>query len=68
MLEQRKGLNYEGQNIYARIDVHLKSRTVSIQTETPHHKTFTQFTNVSALVNYQKIGSICFYTIIKNFV
>ncbi|KAA6304855.1 hypothetical protein EZS27_043494, partial [termite gut metagenome] len=32
--------------------VHLKSWTVSIQTETLHPKTFTQPANVSVLVNY----------------
>ncbi|KAA6324902.1 hypothetical protein EZS27_025821 [termite gut metagenome] len=48
---QRKELTYEGQNIYVWIDVHLKSRTVSIQTETLHHKTCTQPANVSVLVN-----------------
>ncbi|KAA6310010.1 hypothetical protein EZS27_038609, partial [termite gut metagenome] len=40
------------QNIYVGIDVHLKSWTVSIQTETLHHKTFTQPADVSVLVNY----------------
>ncbi|KAA6352481.1 hypothetical protein EZS27_000183 [termite gut metagenome] len=52
MPEQRKELTYEGQNIYVGIDVHLKSWTVSIQTETLHHKTFTQPANVSILVHY----------------
>ncbi|KAA6315390.1 hypothetical protein EZS27_034143, partial [termite gut metagenome] len=52
MPEQRKELTYEGQNIYVGIDVHLKSWTVSIQTETLHHKTFTQPADVSVLVNY----------------
>ncbi len=31
---QRKELNFEGQNIYIGIDVHLKSWTVTILTET----------------------------------
>lgn len=42
MLNQRKELNFEGQNIYIGIDVHLKSWTVTILTETMPHKTFTQ--------------------------
>jgi hypothetical protein len=33
MLIQRKELNFEGQNIYVGIDVHLKSWTVTILTE-----------------------------------
>ena len=42
MLKQRSELNFEGQNIFVGIDVHLKSWTVSILTEKLSHKTFTQ--------------------------
>lgn len=52
MLTQRKELNFEGQNIYIGIDVHLKSWTVSIFTETIQHKRFTQPPSVETLVNY----------------
>lgn len=52
MLTQRKELNFEGQNIYIGIDVHLKSWTVSIFTETIQHKRFTQPPSVTALANY----------------
>ncbi len=49
---QSNELNFEGQNIYVGIDVHLKSWTVTILTERLHHKTFSQASNVDALVSY----------------
>ncbi len=49
---QSNTLNFEGQNIYIGIDVHLKSWTVTILTENLHHKTFTQPAKVETLVNY----------------
>jgi transposase len=49
---QRNELNYSGQNIYAGIDVHLKSWNVTILTEELHHKTFTQSASASALCEY----------------
>jgi len=52
MLTQRKELNFEGQNIYVGIDVHLKSWTVSIFTETIQHKRFTQPPSPETLVGY----------------
>ena len=42
MQKQNYDLNFEGQNFYAGIDVHLKSWTVTILTEELMHKTFTQ--------------------------
>jgi len=52
MLTQRKELNFEGQNIYVGIDVHLRSWTVSIFTETIQHKRITQPPRPEVLVNY----------------
>jgi transposase len=49
---QKTGLNFEGQNFYVGIDVHLKSWTVSIMTENLMHKTFTQPANAKSLFNY----------------
>lgn len=42
MRKQSNTLNFEGQNIYVGIDVHLKSWTVSILSGHLHHKTFVQ--------------------------
>jgi transposase len=52
MLTQRKELNFEGQNIYIGIDVHLKSWTVSILTETISHKRFTLPPQPEVLAHY----------------
>jgi transposase len=52
MLNQRSELNFEGQNIFVGIDVHLKSWTVSILTENLSHKTFTQPPSAETLFNY----------------
>ena len=52
MQTQRTELNFEGQNFYVGIDVHLKSWTVSILTETLPLKTFTQPANAETLYNY----------------
>ena len=49
MQKQSNTLNFEGQNIYVGIDVHLKSWTVSILTEHLHHKTFVQPPSPEAL-------------------
>lgn len=49
---QSNELNFEGQNIYVGIDVHLKSWTVSVLTEHLHHKTFSQTSDVCSLVSY----------------
>lgn len=54
MLTQRKELNFEGQNIYIGIDVHLKSWTVSILTETISHKRFTMPPQAEVLACYLK--------------
>ena len=52
MQKQSNTLNFEGQNIYVGIDVHLKSWTVSILTEHLHHKTFVQPPSPEALSSY----------------
>ena len=52
MQTQRKELNFERQNIFVGIDVHLKSWNVSIFTENLHHKTFTQPPIALLLSNY----------------
>ena len=52
MQKQNLELNFEGQNIYAGIDVHLKSWTVTVLTEYITHKTFTQPPSAQILFNY----------------
>ena len=56
MLMQRKELNFEGQNVFIGIDVHLKSWTVSIFTEKLFHKTFTQPPKVESLKKYLDVN------------
>ena len=55
---QSNELNFEDQNIYVGIDVHLKSWTVTILTERLHHKTFSQANNVDTLVSYLRNFSL----------
>jgi len=52
MRAQRNELNFEGQNIYVGMDVHLKSWTVCIMTEKLEHKKFTQPPRADVLYNY----------------
>lgn len=52
MQTQSTVLNFEGQNLFVGIDVHLKSWTVSILTEKLFHKTFTQPASAESLFNY----------------
>jgi transposase len=52
MQVQSKQLNFEGQNIYVGIDVHLKSWTVCIMTEHLEHKKFTQPPRADVLYKY----------------
>jgi len=52
MQVQSKELNFEGQNIYVGIDVHLKSWTVCIMTEHLEHKRFTQPPQAGVLYKY----------------
>lgn len=52
MRKQSNTLNFEGQNIYVGIDVHLKSWTVSILSDHLHHKTFVQPPSPEALSSY----------------
>lgn len=54
MQAQRKELNFEGQNIFVGIDLHLKSWNVSIFTENLHHKTFNQPPKAEILSEYLK--------------
>ena len=56
MQTQRNELNFEGQNIFVGIDVHLKSWTVSIFTEKLHHKTFNQPPKAELLSEYLKLN------------
>jgi len=56
MQTQRKELNFEGQNIFVGIDVHLKSWNVSIFTENLHHKTFNQPPKAESLSTYLKLN------------
>ncbi len=56
MQTQRKELNFDGQNIFVGIDVHLKSWNVSIFTEHLHHKTFNQPPKAESLSNYLKLN------------
>lgn len=52
MLTQRKEVNFEGQNIYIGLDVHLRSWSATILTQEHHHKTFSQTPNVGILIAY----------------
>ncbi|MDD3321260.1 MAG: hypothetical protein PHS59_07440 [Paludibacter sp.] len=52
MQTQRKELNYEGQNIYVGLDVHLKSWNTSIYTDSLHYKTFNGPPQPEALLEY----------------
>jgi len=52
MQTQRNELNFEGQNIYVGLDVHLKSWTACIMTEHLEHKKFTQPPEAKVLYNY----------------
>jgi transposase len=52
MQTEREGLNFEGQNIYVGLDVHLKSWTVCIMTETLEHKKYTQCPDTKVLYDY----------------
>ena len=54
MQTQATKLNFEGQNFFVGIDVHLKSWTVSIVTDHLTHKTFTQPASAEVLSNYLK--------------
>lgn len=52
MQTQSRALDFKGQNIFVGIDVHLKSWTVTVLTESLAHKTFTQPANADTLVGY----------------
>lgn len=52
MQVQKKALNFEGENIYVGIDVHLKNWYVSIMTEHLEHKHFRQNPDAGILYRY----------------
>ncbi len=52
MQEQSKELNFEGQNIFIGLDVHLKSWNVTILTTNAFFKTFTMPPKAEKLYNY----------------
>ena len=52
MQEQINKLNFKGQSVYAGIDVHLRSWSVTILSEHNHHKTFTQPAEAKKLADY----------------
>lgn len=52
MQEQINKLNFNGQSVYAGIDVHLRSWSVTILSEHNHHKTFTQPADPQKLSDY----------------
>lgn len=52
MQTQSKTLDFNGQNIYAGFDVHLKSWTVTIMTDEITHKTFSQPPDPEVLHQY----------------
>jgi transposase len=52
MQVQRNKLNFEGQNIYAGIDVHKKEWTVTIMTSQLEHKKFSQKPSAKELAGY----------------
>ena len=47
-------LDFKGQQIYVGMDIHKKSWSISILTDTLEHKTFTQPPDVEVLVKYLK--------------
>jgi hypothetical protein len=49
---QRKGISFEGQNIYVGLDVHLKTWAVAIMTETGVLEQFAQPCDVGILVSH----------------
>lgn len=54
MQTQRNQLNYEGQNIYVGLNVHLKNWNTSIYTDSLHHKTLNGSPKPKALLEYLK--------------
>ena len=56
MQTQSKVLNFEGQNIFVGLDVHLNSWNTSIYTESLYHKTFKAPPKPEALFEYLKMN------------
>ena len=55
MQTQITALNFEGQNIYVGLDVHLKSWSVTVLTSHITHKTFSQAADAGALYKYLQV-------------
>jgi len=53
-MEQRKEINFEGQNVYVGIDVHLKKWDVTIMTESGHKRNYCQPPSAQALFEHLK--------------
>ena len=56
MQTQRKELNFDGQNIFVGIDVHIKSWNVTLLSDHIHLKTFNQPAKAETLSNYLKLN------------
>ncbi len=54
MKTQGTKINFTGQNVYAGIDIHLKSWKVTIMVNEREHKTFSQDSSAELLFNYLK--------------
>jgi hypothetical protein len=52
MLAKGTTIDFNGQNVYAGIDIHLKSWKVTIMLGDREHKTFSQDPNAETLRNY----------------
>ncbi len=52
IMKQSKRISFKGQKIYIGIDVHLKSWSVSVITESGYHTTFSQPASAQALHSY----------------
>jgi hypothetical protein len=52
MLAKGTTIDFNGQNVYAGIDIHLKSWKVTIMSGDREHKTFSQDPNAETLRNY----------------
>lgn len=53
-MEQRKEINFEGQNVYIGIDVHLKTWRITILTESGYKKQFSQPSSAQSLFEHLK--------------
>lgn len=53
-MEQSKGINFEGQNIYIGIDVHLKTWSVTILTQSGYKRKYSQKSSAQELFEHLK--------------